>query len=88
MRADSFSEVDSDHEESRNEHEKDFLKEYAVIQLICMRNHQRELLENKGTISFCLLAPELPTEIAHLIAEKLLITEHDAATLRQLGDLV
>ena len=29
MRADSFSEVDSDHEESRNEHEKDFLKEYA-----------------------------------------------------------
>ena len=88
IRGDSFSEVDSDHEESRNEHEKDFLKEYAVIQLICMRNHQRELLEHKGTISFCLLAPELPTEIAHLIAEKLLITEHDAATLRQLGEKV
>jgi hypothetical protein len=52
------------------------------------RNHQKETLEHKGTISFCLLAPELPTEIAHLIAEKLLITEHDAATLRQLGDLV
>ena len=88
MRADSFSEVDSDHEESRNEHEKDFLKEYAVIQLICMRNYQKEVLEHKGTISFCLLAPELPTEIACLIADKLLITEHDAATLRRIGNKV
>ena len=88
MRADSYSEVDSDHEESRNEHEKDFLKEYAVIQLICMRNYQKEALEHKGTISFCLLAPELPTEIACLIADKLLITEHDAATLRRIGNKV
>jgi Ran GTPase-activating protein (RanGAP) involved in mRNA processing and transport len=88
IRDDGFFEIDSDHEEKRQEHEKDFLKEYAVIQLICTRNHQREVLEHKGTISLCLLAPELPTEIANLIAQKLLITEHDAATLRQLGDKV
>jgi hypothetical protein len=88
-RADSFSEVDSDHEESRNENGKElFLKEYALIQLICMRNQQREALEHKGTISFCLLAPEVPTEIACLITDKLLITEHDAATLRRIGNKV
>jgi hypothetical protein len=52
------------------------------------RNQEKERLENKGTISLCLLVPELPTEIANLIAQKLLITEYDAATLRQLGDLV
>jgi hypothetical protein len=85
---DGFFEINSDYEEKRQEHEKDFLKEYAVIQLICTRNHQREALEHKGTISLCLLAPELPTEIANLIAQKLLITECDAATLRQLGDKV
>ena len=53
-----------------------------------MRNKEKETLEHKGTISFCLLAPELPTEIANLIAQRLLITEYDAATLRQLGDKV
>ncbi len=88
IRADGFFEIDSDCEENKHEHEKYFLKEYAVIQLICTRNKEKETLEHKGTIYFCLLAPELPTEITNLIAQKLFITECDAATLRQLGDLV
>jgi hypothetical protein len=35
-----------------------------------------------------ILAPELPTEIANLLSQQLLITENDAATLRKIGELV
>jgi hypothetical protein len=51
------------------------------------RNKEKETLEHKGTISLCLLAPELPTEIANLISQQLLITEHDADTLHRIGHL-
>jgi Ran GTPase-activating protein (RanGAP) involved in mRNA processing and transport len=60
---------------------------YGLIESINERNKEKESLKEKGTLSLKLLAPELPTEITSLIAQELLITEPDAATLRRLGDL-
>ncbi len=88
IRADGFFEFDPDYEENKNEHENDFLKEYAVIQLICTRNKEKEILLEKSIPKMILLAPEIPTEIADLLSQQLLITETDAATLRKLGELV
>ena len=88
LRSDGFFEIDSGYKENRHEHEKNFLKEYAVIQLICTRNKEKEKLLERATLKMILLAPEIPTEIAYLLSEELLTTESDAATLRRLGDLV
>ena len=71
-----------------NKSRNSLMTHWKSTDLFNERNQQKGVLEHKGTISFCLLAPELPTEIANLIAQKLLTTVYDAATLRQLGDLV
>jgi hypothetical protein len=79
---------DSEYEESRNTNRSIFYKEHEVIESICSRNRDKEILIGKAISVIRVLAPETPTEIANLISEQLLITETDAATLRRLGDLV
>ena len=89
---DSDYESDSNQEESIDINEIDFKNEYAVIQSICARNKDKEVLLKKVTPvlkKLSELSPtSLPAEITKLIAQQLVKTEFDAATLRRIGDLV
>jgi hypothetical protein len=66
----------------------EYFKIYENIQSICHRNKEKEILIERAIPIIKLLALETPTEIANLISEQLLTTEHDAATLRRIGNLV
>lgn len=74
--------------ESHDKNFKEYPRLYENIQSICQRNKEKESLITNATLGIKKLASELPEEIVNLIAQQLLKTEHDAATLLRLGDLV
>ena len=74
------------------ENSKPYSKLERIQSDITKRNQQKELLISRAASALKKLSElsptSLPTEIAELIAQQLVTTEFDAATLRRIGNLV
>ena len=89
---DSNEDSETDEDLVDIDHGNTLFTAYLDIRKICNRNKDKELLLKKATPvlkKLSELSPtSLPTEIAELIAQQLVTTEFDAATLRRIGDFV